>query len=182
MEAQLFGTIYRFVMSVAHPKRARVQFSDHMITLVYLWSVLHDRPVCWACDTANWTKQRAFELPSDSTMSARLKTVSVLELIARVLAAASELFPVTLVKAIDSKPLLVGAYSKDKDAKRGRIAAGQFARGYRLNAATHGRTVQKWTLFADERPRFARRAGPAAAAVRRRICGGRQRLRQQRTA
>lgn len=147
MEAQLFRTIYRHVMSIAHPRPPRVQFNDHLIVLVYLWSVLHERPVCWACDKKNWPEELLeFQLPSDSAMSKRLETLSVKQLLARVLTAAAELFPPTLVKAIDSKPLPVGAYSKDADAKRGRIAAGQFARGYRLSVLTHGRAVQSWTL------------------------------------
>jgi hypothetical protein len=148
MEAQLYRVVYRLVMSIAHPRRPRVQFNDHIIVLVYLWSALHDRPVCWACAAEHWSKELAFELPSDSTMSTRLRTLGVQQLLERVLTAASELFPVTLVKAIDSKPLLVGAYSKDRDAKRGRIAAGQYARGYRLHVVTHGRAVQHWTLAA----------------------------------
>lgn len=149
MEAQLFSTLYRFLMSVAHPpRRAREQFNDRIIVLVYLWSVLHDRPVSWACQMQHWPGRQLCVLPSDTTMSRRLRTVGVLQLIERVTRAAAELFPVTLVKALDSKPLLVGAYSKDRDAKRGRLADGQFARGYRLHVITHHRAVQTWTLGA----------------------------------
>jgi len=153
MEAQLYRSLYRHVMSVAHDRRrrrrARQQFHDRTIALVYLWSVLHDRPVSWACDLSNWHMETSssspalelpLELPSDSTMSRRLRTVGVLQLIERVIAAAAaELFPVPLVKQLDSKPLLVGAYSKDQDAHRGRVAAGQMARGYRLHLLSHGR-------------------------------------------
>jgi len=146
MEAQLFSILYRHLMSVAHPRRARVQFNDHIIVLVYLWSVLHDRPVTWACQIKHWPNPPWCSLPSDTTMSRRLRTVGVLQLIERVMLAAADLFPVTLSKPMDSKPLLVGAYSKDRDAKRGRLADGQFARGYRLHVITHGRAVQTWTL------------------------------------
>lgn len=134
-------------MSVAHPgRRKREQYGDRIIVLVYLWSVLHERPVCWACVPKNWPVEPPWQLPSDSTMSRRLETIGVKQLLERVTAAASELFPVTLVKVIDSKPLLVGAYSKDRDAKRGRTAKGQMTRGYRLHALTHGRAVQHWCL------------------------------------
>jgi len=150
MEATLFRVLYRHVQSVAHPGRPRVQFPDRAIVLVYLWSVLHDRPVSWACDRRNWPAALlAFELPSDTTMSRRLRTVGVRQLLERVLLAASDLFgPPPLVKAIDSKPMTVGAYSKDADARRGRVGAGQMARGYRLHALTHGRVVRHWTLGA----------------------------------
>lgn len=150
MEATLFRALYRHVWSVAHPPRQRVQFSDRLIVLVYLWSVLHQRPVTWACDRGHWPGgEPPFELPSDSTMSSRLRTVGVQQLIERVTLAASDLFgDPPLVKAVDSKPMTVGAYSKDTDARRGRVGAGQMARGYRLHALNHGRVVRHWTLGA----------------------------------
>jgi hypothetical protein len=148
MEEQLYRTVYRHVMSIAHPRRPRVIFNDHIIVMVYLWSVLHERPVCWACDALNWSKELSFDLPSNSAMSQRLRTVGVQQLFERALACAADRFPWTLVKAMDSKPVLVGACSKDRDAKRGRIAAGQFARGYRINALTCGRAVRQWILGA----------------------------------
>jgi hypothetical protein len=154
MEAKLYRVVYRFVMSIAHARRGkRQQFSDYTIVLVYLWSVLHQRPVNWACDPCNWPATLERPLPSDTTMSRRLKSLGVLQLLERVLTAAAELTPVPPVKLIDSKPLLVGAYSKDRggfastrDAKRGRLAANQMARGYRLHALSHGRVVRFWTL------------------------------------
>lgn len=146
MEAQLYRSLYKLVWSLAHPRRKRTRFGDRIIVMVYLWSVLFDRPVCWACDKRNWD-QDDFELPSDSTMSRRLRTVGVQQLIERALSAGSELFgKPPLVKQIDSKPLYVGPYSKDKDAKRGRIGAGQMARGYRLHTLNHGRIVRFFTL------------------------------------
>jgi hypothetical protein len=150
MEAKLFGALYRHVYSIAHtPRRAREQFCDRWIVMVYLLSVLCDRPVCWICDERNWPTSLldGRVLPSQSRMSRRLRTIGVVQLIERVTTAASELFPAPLVKKIDSKPLVVGAYSKDVDARRGRLADGQFARGYRLHAVTHGRAVQQWTLM-----------------------------------
>lgn len=148
MEATLYRALYRLVWSVAHPRRPRVQFPDRAIILVYLWSVLHDRPVTWACDRRHWPAGLlAFELPSDTTMSRRLATLGVLQLLERVLLAASDrVGPPPLVKAVDSKPMTVGAYSKDRDAKRGRVGAGQMARGYRLHALTHGRVARHWVL------------------------------------
>ena len=147
MEAKLYGVVYRFVMGIAHRRRGkRQQFSDYTIVLVYLWSVLHDRPVRWACDRLNWPGALDRPLPSDTTMSRRLRSVGVLQLLERLLAAAADLTPQPPVKLIDSKPLLVGAYSKDRDAKRGRLAARQMARGYRLHALSHGRAVRFWTL------------------------------------
>lgn len=150
MEAKLFAALYRHVRSVAHPRQKRVRFSDRSVVLVYLWAVLCQRPVTWALDRDNWPgREPPFDLPSDTTMSRRLRTVGVQQLIERVTLAASDLLGrPPLAKQIDSKPMLVGAYSKDDDAKRGRIGAGQMARGYRLHALTHGRVARRWVLGA----------------------------------
>jgi hypothetical protein len=40
---------------------------------------------------------------------------------------------VVWILVIDSKPLPVGAYSKDRNARRGWIARGKWARGYKLH-------------------------------------------------
>jgi hypothetical protein len=149
MEAQLYAALYKLIGSLAHPRRKRVRFNDRIIVMVYLWSVLWDRPVCWACDDRNWAGREDFELPSDSTMSTRLRTVGVQQLIERALAAGSDLFgPPPLVKQMDSKPMYVGPHSKDRDARRGRVAAGQMARGYRLHTLNHGRIMRQFTLAA----------------------------------
>jgi hypothetical protein len=148
MEAKVFRAIAAVVMSLAHTRRGpRRQFCDRWIIMVYFWAVIHDRPVSWACDASNWPTALADRpLPSGSTMSRRLRTVGVLQLLERVLQALSDRMPTPLVKTIDSKPLYVGAYSKDRDAKRGRVAARLFARGYRLHAVCHGRSVRFWTI------------------------------------
>lgn len=148
MEAKVYRALLRIAFSIAHPPRgARRQFNDRWIIMVYLWSVINDRPVSWACEQQNWPKdQLDCPLPSNATMSRRLRTVSVLQLLERLLMTLTDALPVPLVKAIDSKPMLVGAYSKDGDAKRGRLSEKQFARGYRLHALCHDRTVRSWLI------------------------------------
>ena len=150
MEAKVFRALMRVVMSLPHTaRRARQQFTDRWIILLYLWSAINDRPVSWACQEQNWPKDLLDRpLPSDATMSRRLRTVGVQQLLERLLATLSDLTatPAPLVKTIDSKPMYVGAYSKDRDAKRGRVAARMFARGYRLHAVFHGRSVRFWTI------------------------------------
>jgi hypothetical protein len=141
MEAKLFWKVYRLVSSVSHaPRRKREQFSDLRVVMVHLWSVLHHRPRGWACRPENWPADLGRPLISPSRLSRRLRTVGALQLLERAMAAAADLFgDPPLVKAVDSKPLTVGAYSKDADARRGRVAAGVMARGYRLHAVAHGR-------------------------------------------
>jgi len=142
MEAKLYASLYKVVLSLPHPRKKRCRFNDRIIVMVYLWSVLWDRPVCWACDPDNWFGKNDFELPSDTTMSRRLRTPGVTQLIERAMAARSELFgPAPLLKAVDSKPMYVGPYTKDQDAASGRVAQGKMACGYRLHTLNHGRNV-----------------------------------------
>jgi hypothetical protein len=149
MEAKLYVRLYQMVFAMPHARRRpREQFSDRWVTLVYLWSVLHDRPTSWACDARNWPDDLDRPLISQSRLSRRLRTVGVMQLIERLLSTASDLFGMPpLVKTLDSKPLTVGVYSKDQDAAKGRLADGVFGKGYRLHAVMHGRNVRHWTLL-----------------------------------
>ena len=29
-------------------------YSDRFVLLIVVWAAIHDRPICWACDPANW--------------------------------------------------------------------------------------------------------------------------------
>jgi hypothetical protein len=141
-EAKLYAALYKLVWSLPHSRPKGVIYNDRIIVMVYLWSVLWDRPVSWACNRDNWFGNNSFELPSDSAMSDRLRSQSVLQLIERALSAGSDLFgPAPLLKQMDSKPMYVGPYTKDKDAKSGRVAQGKMACGYRLHTLNHGRNV-----------------------------------------
>ena len=149
-EAKLFDALYRLVYATPHtPRRPRELYDDRWVVMVQLWGVLHDRSQSWSCDPANWPEDLLDGRPliSQSRLSRRLRTVGVQQLLERLLSAATALFYTPLAKAIDSKPLTVGAYSKDADADKGRLADGQFGRGYRLHAIMHGRVVRHWTLL-----------------------------------
>jgi hypothetical protein len=147
-EAKLFDALYRLIHATPHPpRRPRELHDDRWVVLVHLWGVVHDRGQSWACDPENWPDDLDRPLISQSRLSRRLRTVGVQQLVERLLSAASALFHTPLAKAIDSKPLTVGAYSKDADADKGRLADGQFGRGYRLHAVMHGRIVRHWTLL-----------------------------------
>lgn len=139
MERELWGRVYRMVRPLGRSRRRpRVRFADAAVVLVHLWAVLHDRPTSWACDLRNWAGLRPRRLPSNATMSRRLRTESVREFLA---AAEGRLrqaggggpVPGGLVKAVDGKPLPVGGHSKDPDAAVGR-GAGRMAKGYKLHA------------------------------------------------
>jgi hypothetical protein len=151
MEATRYRRICRLVDQASpHGRRSRQQFADRVIVKVYFWSTQCDRPVSWACQAANWPAPLLADvigatLPSQPTMSRRTRTVGVLQLIERVQTMLSERLEDDVVKAIDSKPLKVGSYSRDRDARRGR-GAGEKVRGYKLHAITCGKAFKFWTL------------------------------------
>ena len=153
MEARRYRRVCQLIDQVSpHGRRARQQYDDGSIVKTYFWSTLCDRPVSWACDPENWSEDLlletiGFQLPSQPTMSRRLRSVGALQLIERVQMMLAEALGESMVKAIDSKPLIVGNYSKDRDAKRGQAAGGK-ARGYKLHAITEGKSFKLWTLSA----------------------------------
>lgn len=135
MERELWLRIYRLLAAIASPRGKRVQFSDRLVLAVYFWSVLHDRSVSWAVNPRNWHRELlSFSLPSQSTLSRRLRGPGVQYLLDALRQAVNKSDPNdTLVKIIDSKPLPVGGYSVAKDARWGHAIRG-LARGYKLHA------------------------------------------------
>jgi hypothetical protein len=170
MEGQLWKRLYRVAAAAGkwHSYKGK-RFGDTWIAVVYLWAVLHDRPTVWACDADNWpAEMRWHPLPSQSTMSRRLRTVGVLSLLARCEAQLRDLLPRGPSKWLDAKPLPVGGASKDRDARAGRCVRGK-ARGYKLHAAVDARggAVDAWALasMADNEKLVAREVVPAAVAA-----------------
>ena len=167
MEGQLWWRLYSVVSAAGkwHPYKGK-QFGDSWIAVVYLWAVLHDRPTVWACDERNWPAEvRWRSLPSQSTMSRRLRTVGVQSLLARAEASLRDLFPRGPSKWVDAKPLPVGGASKDRDARAGRAVRGK-ARGYKVHAVVDARSgmIDAWAVasMADNEKHIAREVVPAA--------------------
>jgi hypothetical protein len=138
----------------ARGRKRRQQFSDSTIVKVFYRATHCDRPVSWACDPDNWPATLLDQviggpesLPGQSTMSRRLRTIGVLHLIERVQTLLADMLGADVLKVIDSKPLRVGRYSKDRDATRGRAGSGEMARGYKLHAITCGNAFRCWTIL-----------------------------------
>ena len=133
MERELWSELVALVTDAArdHHQRQR-RFTDEIIVLTWLWAVLHDRPILWATSCSNWPFYlRIRQRPTSSTMSRRLRSPSVLTLIKRVWDALPRVRDQDTTLIIDGKPLPVGGYTNDRDARTGR-ACGCFAWGYKL--------------------------------------------------
>lgn len=134
MEGELWRQIYHLLGKLGKGYRRKHEiYSDDWIVAVYLWAVLHDRPVSWACDERNWPQSMVFALPSPARMSRRLRTESVVGLLKELELAYRNQLPSGLWKWIDAKPLPIGNCSKDRQAGYGRCASGM-GKGYKLYA------------------------------------------------
>jgi hypothetical protein len=135
MEHQLLKEIVAVLATLDKPRAtARFDFTDEDIVRAYYWSVICDRPTSWACLKQNWPLHlRRQPLPSQPTMSRRLRSASVVALLdaleRRVIAPKEP----GLFWMIDGKPLPIGGCSKDRQAGYGK-AAGCKAKGYKLHA------------------------------------------------
>src|SRR5262245_12204743 len=135
MERKLYWRLYHAVWSVRHPcPPPGVSHADQWIVLVFLWACLHDRPTDWACQPRHWPHDLGpVRLPSQPTMSRRLRWRSVNALLNALLGHFRGDPRADWVKYLDGKPLPVGGMSKDPDARDGYGAGGYF-HGYKLHA------------------------------------------------
>lgn len=135
MERQRFRELRGLLReaSVGHENALDCSHQDVTIVQVLLWATLHQRSVNWACQLMNWPGDLLPRpLPSQSCMSRRQRTYSVLQLIERFEQVMRNRLPRCTVKLIDARPLVVGGCSKDPDAAKG-YGAGQKSRGYKLH-------------------------------------------------
>jgi hypothetical protein len=135
MEHQLWKSIVVLLSDVCKARKPTIcDFSDEDIVKVHYWAVIHDRPIRWACQRHNWPLwHRRQALPSETTMSRRLRSKSVRALLnaleQRVVAPRHS----GLYWMIDGKPLAISGCSKDRQAGYGR-AANCKAKGYKIHA------------------------------------------------
>lgn len=145
MERELWPALYQLVQQVGREVRQKgVRYQPWVIAAVVLWAALHDRPRNWACVPQNWVSanrlHRLVQLPSESVLSRRADSVGMglfwrrLEEVLRGAGYGG------MISMIDGKPLFVGGYSKDRDARWG-YGAGVHAKGYKLHAIWRHRNL-----------------------------------------
>lgn len=144
MERQLWTIIAAHLSDLSRVLgKGRFVHPTTRIIRVYLWAVLHDRPVYWACDKRNWAGVKPpRQLPDQSTMSRRMQHPETLELLKRLLDLLQTVDRNALILRLDGKPLPVAKHSQDRHATIGR-GAGGFQKGFKLHAiySTNSRPV-----------------------------------------
>lgn len=138
MDGKLWKQLYRIVVQLSDSSRGRYQqFSDREVVIWFLWAVVNDRPMCWTCCLKNVpAEMKGRRCPSTPTMSRRLRTPGVLELLKHIERFLTRPLKHCLCKYIDAKPLPVGHCSKDPDARFGHAG-----KGYRLYVITDRNSV-----------------------------------------
>lgn len=138
MDGKLWKRLYQIVVKYSDSRRGKYQqFCDREVLLWFLWAVINDRPVCWACQVENAPPElRTRRCPSASTLCRRLQTDSVLRLIEQIERFLTKPRVPSLCKYIDGKPLQVGHCSKDPHARHGHAG-----KGYRLYLITDKNSV-----------------------------------------
>jgi hypothetical protein len=134
MEGELWRQVYALGKRLGKASGVvRGTYFDFEIIGVYLWSVLHDRPVNWACDRRNWHGRCPMKgLPSPSTISRRLRSEGVQRLLCMLEKELLKRRPASWCRFIDGKPLPISGHSQDSDAGYGRATGGK-AKGYRFH-------------------------------------------------
>jgi hypothetical protein len=149
MERELWPLLYRALRDTAKDFHQKyVHIPGWILVAVLLWAALHDRPISWACQKKHWstTRLRPPRLPSPATMSRRIDGVGIGLLLRALDERLRGSGHPALVAFLDGKPLPVGGFTKDRDARYGR-AAGHMAMGYKLHAIWSSRPVpETWEV------------------------------------
>jgi hypothetical protein len=149
MDRHAWQLIYQKIREVdriiPYPNRVWHEYSDVLIVAMYLWSVAWDRPMSWACERTSYNSMfRPRRLPSRSRFSRRVRSRRCQQMLQEVYTRLAATDIHTPLSFLDARPLVVGACSKDPDAKPGRVYGG-FARGYKLHAiVSEDRRVPIW--------------------------------------
>jgi hypothetical protein len=147
----VYAAIRRAALVIGHLGR-RPTYSDALIIAMYVWSVWHDRPLCWACDRSHYgSLLRPRKLPSVSQFTRRINSEQAQRILQHVHDQLAQRGLITeegyLDGYLDGKPLLVSPVSKDRQATRGKICGG-FGKGYKLHAfVNRRRRIVVWSVM-----------------------------------
>jgi hypothetical protein len=140
MDGELLRHLYHELFH--HGKRGlprRCTYSDAVVVFIYFVAVVSDRSVHWAHERHHWPPwARRLPRPSYSQLMRRLPTASIQRRIDELNTSFRGRLTRTREKVIDGKPLVVGAHSKDADARWGRLSNTAWGLGYKLHALVDG--------------------------------------------
>ena len=146
MSSHVWKVVYQAIKDADRgvPKVGRkCVYSDVLVVAMYVWSVMHDRPLCWAAERSSYYGPfRPRLLPSRSQFGRRIKTARCEALLRAAAERLAQIEDGPGLFFMDGRPLPVGPYTQDRDAGKG-FVAGRFTMGYKLHAiaANNGKIV-----------------------------------------
>lgn len=139
MDSHMWKTIYSTIVGMNRTlqnNRRKCQYGDTLIVAMYVWSVCHDRPRCWAARRESYYGPfRPRRLPSRSQFERRLASPRAQALWRATCDQLARADTPSPFSCMDGRVLPVGPYSQDVDAGRGYVSGG-FGKGYKLHAIT----------------------------------------------
>ncbi len=147
MEDELLRELYPEIRQLDRMSIRGICFSNAQIVITQCWAVINDRPTKWACQRRNWPLwAHRWPIPSESTMSRRLRTSSVGALLDQLEQRTRHRLPYHWQRSIDAKPLPIGGWSRDPDARWGQAVKTK-AKGYKFFAIVDaGGAMDSWTV------------------------------------
>jgi hypothetical protein len=151
MDDELFAQLYQIVRELWPRREKSVQCAGRTVVLMYLGSVIRNKPRQWVCDPRNLPEPlREQRILGRCQFGRRLRSTPIQRMLVHLDEHLRGVPADTALGAwlLDAKPLIVSPYSKDKAAKWGH-AYDRKARGYKLFAMTdlNGRIVS-WQVHA----------------------------------
>lgn len=151
MDDELFAALYQITSTLWPSREKRVQCSGRTVVLMYLWSVIRNKPRQWVCTRRHLPPQlQECTILGRSQFGRRLNSPQVQQMLVQLDRHLRTLPGQTLLGCwiLDAKPPIVSPYSKDKGAQWG-FAYDRKARGYKLFAMSdlEGRVVS-WQVKA----------------------------------
>jgi transposase len=136
MDSQLLRQLYQDLIVNGKSQRPwRCTYDDNLILFIHAFGVLQNASMRWAHDRRNWPLwMRRLPSISYSEFMRRLARPAVQQQLAELNDQFRAQLPRSREKCVDGKPLTVGVYSKDPEAKVGLVAEGFWGRGYKLHA------------------------------------------------
>ena len=136
MDGELLRYLYHHLFDHANLSGSRrYVYGDNVILFVYFVAVCADRSLRWAHQKRNWPLwARRLATPSYSQLMRRVKKAAFADHLDELNKAFHARLPTGQEKCVDGKPVVVGAYSKDPDTRRGFLAPKVWGRGYKVHA------------------------------------------------
>jgi hypothetical protein len=140
MDGELLRWLYHRLLH--DPTLARTPgctYGDGVVLLAHFYAVLNNASLRWASAPPHWPPwcRATVRLPSYSQLNKRLKTASAARAMSALEAELRDGLPRTAAKVADGMPLVIGGFSHDPDARRGRVPDG-WANGYKLHVLADG--------------------------------------------